>query len=366
MERRTINNNKIFFALIVSLYAVITLTNTIALAGSFSGKIITLKVNAPSEIKAMIENLLTEKGFIIVDDDKAPSVIKITAEKKTEGTLINSRITYNIKELYVYICQKEIIYRAPFISSYAIGEQQRAEIKAINELKIKLMREKAFIDALNQIKKHTYYEIPATDINEIRLLLMKIATNISSYKELSKLVNKLLKEHENLKKELNNIALNISHGRGKISQNLIEYLKTVLRACEIPYSPRRCPQADNFDYSAIGAVLIKVPVKELSPGSIYKIYAEDQTIVYRRNRLYPGPRVFNSMSDLKKSSISKFLKNKKNYLRISALKFYPSDNAIIISFCDANRVINAHKRGMNSGLIFKKGLIVLIPNITKK
>jgi hypothetical protein len=227
---------------------------------------------------------------------------------------------------------------------------------------------------LDKVMFYNYYNLglPSNPmerkLDEIKEKILELIISLEQNDEVRKQFHEFGKKQILLTGQIAELAHMIKNGQGQISQQAIAQIlntqKQLVRAQKTQYSiSGNCPQAKSRDYTAIGAILINVPVRDTQTlgSGVYGVYADNQCIVYERTTGYAGPRFFSSEQLLRISSMGRYFKSKNNYLEIKAVAYHPKDHSIIISGCDADSIMHANMKGMHSDKIFAEGRVLLIP-----
>ena len=201
-------------------------------------------------------------------------------------------------------------------------------------------------------------------------MLLKLILGLERNKEARRRLQVIGKKQTLLSERLKTLARHIKNGRGQISKQavfqVLDAQKRILRTQEAQYAiSANCPQSESADYATKGAILVRVPVRstQILKTRHYKIFSENQCLIYKRTKAYEGPQFFRSMDTLRSGNLGRYFKSRNHYLEIQALTYHPEDHSVIVSLCDADAVMYANSKGMHPDKIFVEGRVVLIPDL---
>ena len=144
------------------------------------GKLINVVVDGPEELSPVLESFLTEKGFVLVDDDEAP-VFSVTAERRVVGPPRDCKVSYEVSRAALRLPGEGTVYVSAPKTAYDYGTVSQATASALHLLRAYFAQDKALDARLAQISSAPYYQLALSEDPRDRKIddIMKQVTQIS-------------------------------------------------------------------------------------------------------------------------------------------------------------------------------------------
>jgi len=353
-----------FVCLSITVILVLWLSPKVSYSKPSTVKMINLHVvskgqwqEAKTEIQRMLEDFLTSRDFLLVQNDSIPQ-LRVVIEKIIEGGNpdLNVEVRYRIHRFEIRLPNNTIDFSRSYAPKKSDGTKDKATRNAIGKLKRALAKDQRLINKLNNkdIFQRQFYDLNKSGHQELQDMISEIKRAI---KKSHKNVNQRIKTLEKTFSVSFTNVIQTVENNGILLNEVIPILHQFQRDSNTPYQlSNECSEIKSKTYDSIAGVLINVPLQSGEKLNLSNtIYSENQCLVY------DTPDYVSSFGILINKSKGKYFKHFSNYLTVNALKYNDYDHSIIISNCDADAILIANQKGMMPGQIFKDKLVVVIP-----
>ena len=235
-------------------------------------KLIRVDVEGPARLAQMIDNFLTERGLVLVDDDQVPT-FSVVGKREIVGPARDCKVSYRITQAVLRLPDGGKVYSFSGKSAYDHGTRDQAEASALYLLKAYLGQDRTLLSRLDEVAPANYYVMnPAPDpgdrrLEEIERSVAQISARLAQGKKSGKgtgpppasqeALMAVATEQKEIRTMITDLSQKIQVGNAVASEKALLQISSKIVAAE------NCPPEPPRDLTTVDAVLIRVP----SPGT---------------------------------------------------------------------------------------------------